>query len=200
MIGKLAMKKVTILLADNDPDFLKARQKILQAEGYEVVLASKPEDAVQILQNDDIALAVVDLRLEDDEDDADMSGLALIRRVAPKIPKILLTGHPTIEVTRRALKGYYDQAPAAVDMLSKSDDPENFLRAVSQALEKHVTHRQRRALWLKISVAILILMVIISFFLVVVLNRGIQEVFITILSALALEIVAALVVRFTLEK
>lgn len=194
------MKKVTILLADNDPEFLKARQKMLQAEGYEVVLASKPEDAARILHNDDISLAVVDLRLEDDEDDADMSGLALIRRVAPKVPKILLTGHPTIEVARRALKGYYDQVPAAVDMLSKSDDPETFLRAVSQALDKHVTHRQRRKIWMKISLGMLVLVVIISFFLVIVLEKGFKEVIITIMSALALEIVAALVVRFTLDK
>lgn len=36
------MPKVTILFADNDPDFLKTRSEFLEQEGYLVVTANDP--------------------------------------------------------------------------------------------------------------------------------------------------------------
>lgn len=193
------MKKFKILLADNEPEFLKTRQKILESEGYEVITASSPKEAEQHLKKG-VNLAIVDLRLIDDQDEADLSGLALIKKVAMGVPKILLTGHPTVEVTRRALRSNVEGIPAAVDVLSKHDPVDSFLRAVEQAMEKYVTTKSKARLWFRISFVVLILVLAISALLVFVLGRGIKDVLITITVGLTLELIAAIFVKTLIEK
>lgn len=194
------MKRVKILLADNDRDFLKTRQEILESEGYEVITASNPEEAMNKLEHDSIGLAIVDLRLRDDSDDKDLSGLMIIKKVAPQVPKILLTAHATVEVTRRALKSYFDDSPVAVDIITKGEGDEALLRVVGKVLEKHVRDKQRRRFLIKVTLGVFFVVLAVSFLLVFVFNLGTKEVFIAVLSGLVFEIVAALLSRTILEK
>jgi len=193
------MQKIRILLADNEPEFLKTRQKALEAEGYEVIPATNPEEAKSLLKKN-FNLAIVDLRLTDDKDEADMSGLALIKSATPEVPKLLLTGFPTVEVARRALRASVDGIPAAVDVLSKQDTIDSFLLAVAQALGRHASPKYKSRMWFKITLTVLILVVIASTVLVFVLGKGVKEVFITILVGLILEVIAALFVKSLIEK
>lgn len=193
------MQKLTILLADNEPEFLKTRQKILESEGYEVIPAASPEEAEHLLKKG-VNLAIVDLRLIDDKDEADLSGLALIKRAAPEVPKILLTGYPTVEVTRRALRSNIEGISAAVDVVSKHDPVDSFLRAVEQAVDKYAMPKPKTRLWFKISFVVLLLVFVVSALLVLVLGKGIKEVFITIAVGLTLEVIAAIFVKSLMEK
>jgi len=125
-----------ILLADNDPDFLKARRKFLEAEGYRVVPAPNPSEARRVLKRQDVQLAIIDIRLEDDDDDKDVSGLILAKDPDYRtIPKIILTGFPSVAAVREALGPVLDSLPPAVDFVAKDDGPEVMLRAVRAALE-----------------------------------------------------------------
>jgi hypothetical protein len=144
--------------------------------------------------------AIVDLRLIDDKDEADLSGLALIKRAAPEVPKILLTGYPTVEVTRRALRSNIEGISAAVDVVSKHDPVDSFLRAVEQAVDKYAMPKSKTRLWLKISFVVLLLVFVVSTLLVLVLGKGIKEVFITIAVGLTLEVIAAIFVKSLMEK
>jgi DNA-binding NtrC family response regulator len=137
------MKKIKILFADNDAEFLRTRKEILEAESYEVISASSPEEATALLQDATVDLAVVDLRLRDDKDEADISGLALITSAAPHVPKILMTAYPTVEMTRRALKHDVANISAAVDMVAKQEGVEVLLRSLSLVVEKHVLTKGR---------------------------------------------------------
>jgi DNA-binding NtrC family response regulator len=193
------MQKLKILLADNEPEFLKTRQKILESEGYEVIPAASPEEVEHLLKKG-INLAIVDLRLIDDKDEADLSGLALIKRAAPEVPKILLTGYPTVEVTRRALRSNIEGISAAVDVVSKHDPVDSFLRAVEQAVDKYAMPKPKTRLWFKISFVVLLLVFVVSALLVLVLGKGIKEVFITIAVGLTLEVIAAIFVKSLMEK
>lgn len=193
------MQKMKILLADNEPEFLKTRQKILESEGYEVIPASTPEEVRHLLKKG-VNLAIVDLRLVDDKDEADLSGLALIKKAAPDVPKILLTGHPTVDVTRRALRSNLEGIPAAIDVISKHDPVDSFLRAVEQAMEKYGGKKSKKPLLLWIGSIVLVLVVAVSAILVYVLGRGIKEVLVTIVVGLSLEVIAALFVKFLLDK
>jgi DNA-binding NtrC family response regulator len=137
------MKKIKILFADNDAEFLRTRKEILEAESYEVISASSPDEAAALLQDATVDLAIVDLRLRDDKDEADISGLALITSAAPNVPKILMTAYPTVEMTRRALKLDVANISAAVDMVAKQEGVEMLLRSISLVAEKHVLTKGR---------------------------------------------------------
>ena len=71
------MTLITILMADNDSDFLNVRAEYLEQNGYRVLRAATPEQARRLLSEEHLHLAVLDVRLVDDDDEKDASGLLL---------------------------------------------------------------------------------------------------------------------------
>jgi predicted nucleotide-binding protein len=134
--------KATILFADNDLDFLKTRADFLEQEGYLVVPATNVTEAMRNLEIGGIDLAIIDIRLEHDDDEKDTSGLILARDVARSVPKIILTGFPSYEYVREALRPQLDGLPAAVDFVAKQEGPEAMLAAVERFLKVESTHQR----------------------------------------------------------
>ena len=125
----------TILFVDNLQKFVLTRKEFLEAEGYRVLTASNPPDAKRLLAHHRIDLAVLDIRLTDDSDENDLSGLELANEIQSDLPKIMLTGYPTWELVRASL-GHQFQAPAAaVDFVSKREGLEALVRAIEWQLE-----------------------------------------------------------------
>jgi DNA-binding response OmpR family regulator len=132
-----------ILFADNDERFIKTRSEFLKDSGYEVVSACTLAEAEQILRDKWIHVAIIDLRMTDDNDDADISGLTLAKQQAFRhVPKIILTGFPTFEYVREALGPEIDGLPPAVDFLAKKEGPDALIQAVEQAFHKYVRINQ----------------------------------------------------------
>lgn len=128
-----------ILFADNDPDFLNTRAEFLQKAGYRVLKAYTLEQARQILAEARVHLAILDIRLLDDDDERDTSGLTLARDPAFRpVPKIVLTGFPTYQGVRAAMAPALDSLPPAVDFLSKKDGAGALIQAVDRAFTQHV--------------------------------------------------------------
>jgi CheY-like chemotaxis protein len=125
----------TILFADNDPDFLDTRREYLEKEGYRVIPALNLSEAKRVIGQGNIDLAILDIRLEDDDDEKDISGLILAKDDAPSLPKILLTAFPSYDYVRSVLKPQLEGLPAAIDFIAKQEGPEVMLRAVQRALE-----------------------------------------------------------------
>jgi len=128
------MAKATILFADNNVDFLKTRAEFLEREGYLVVPAANPTEARRKLEAGGIDLAIVDIRLENDDDEKDTSGLILAREVARSVPKIIMTGFRSDKYTQEMLRLQVDSLPAAVSFVRKDEGLEALLRAVRGAL------------------------------------------------------------------
>jgi len=141
------MPKPIILFADNDANFLKTRTEFLRQEGYHVIEAANSTEARQRLGAGGIDLAILDIRLEDDGDERDLSGLWLAKETAEKVPtivtsgfmeqmvpKIILTGFPSYENVREALAPRVGGLPAAVDFVAKQEGPEALLAAIRRAL------------------------------------------------------------------
>ena len=128
------MSKATILLADNDDEFRATRCEALEQEGYKVVPARNPEEAKDILNRGGIDVAVIDVRLINDNDEKDLSGLNLAKRVAPSIPKIILTKFPTVEAVREALAPQLEGLPPAIDFVAKQEGPQVLLTAIRKVL------------------------------------------------------------------
>jgi DNA-binding response OmpR family regulator len=84
------LKKKRILAVDDDPSALGALRQILAQKGYDVVTAPDGESAVDLLESEEIDLALLDVTLPG------MSGyeMCLIIRAHPRrsdIPVIFLT-------------------------------------------------------------------------------------------------------------
>jgi DNA-binding response OmpR family regulator len=132
------MKNINILLVDNDVDFLAICSEYLESSGYAVLTASSPAEARTIIENCTVHLAILDLRLTDDADEWDKSGLTLARGINRSIPKIILTKFAAYQDVREALRLDNAALPPAVDFLNKSEGLEKLAEAVEQALDQHV--------------------------------------------------------------
>jgi predicted nucleotide-binding protein len=130
----MANSKV-ILFADNDLDFLEVRALFLKQAGYQVVTATNPQETREKLEQGGIDLAIIDIRLDDNEKTYDESGLNIALESDRRIPKIILTAYPSFEYTRRAKrKGGSDSIRAAVNFLGKEEKGEVLLRAIEEGL------------------------------------------------------------------
>lgn len=129
------MAQFTLLLADNDLDYLDPCRDFLVSAGFEVRIATSPAQAKEALERGGIDLAILDVRLVNNKDEKDFSGITIARTVAPEVPKILLTKWPTYETAVRSLGSSLDGLPRPADCVDKNSDPEELLTAVRNALE-----------------------------------------------------------------
>ena len=90
-----------VLLIDDEVLFLKALRRQLKGQGYVVHGAQSGPDGLEIVQREHVDVAVVDL------DMPPMNGLDTIReikRLAPGVECVLLTGRGTLEAAEDAFK------------------------------------------------------------------------------------------------
>ncbi|NUM45524.1 MAG: DNA-binding response regulator [Anaerolineales bacterium] len=131
--------KGRILFADNDQRFLNVRAQFLKDAGYEIISSYSLEDTIKHFHEGWFHLALLDIRMVDNDDARDTSGLNLARDDAYRhIPKIMLTGFPTFEAVREALGLRLEGLPPAVDFLAKKEGPDILLQKINEAFSKHV--------------------------------------------------------------
>jgi DNA-binding response OmpR family regulator len=90
-----------ILVLDDVPEAGVLVQKILAKKGHRVVAFTEEEAALAYARNNRVDLAILDLRLRQ------MSGievLAELKKTAPAMRAIMLTGYPTAQTARQARK------------------------------------------------------------------------------------------------
>jgi CheY-like chemotaxis protein len=119
------MSQGTVLIVDNNPQHIVSRRIQLEQEGYEVIEAHRATDATTAVDTGGVHLAVVDVRLKDDNDPNDFSGIDWINSVHqlyPELPCLVLTSHTTVEAIRRALGPQASGLPPAEDFISKTEE------------------------------------------------------------------------------
>lgn len=129
------LKPQTILVADPDVERLYACQKLLQQAGYQVLAAPNTQMTRQLLLEDPIDLAILDIRLNNGHDEYDLSGLLTACDVAPDVPKIIMSGFPVVDHARRAYHPYLTGKPG-VDFLSRHAPLEIILHTVRAVLSR----------------------------------------------------------------
>ncbi|MDX6499171.1 MAG: two-component system, OmpR family, response regulator MtrA [Blastocatellia bacterium] len=124
-----------ILIADNDSRFAESCAEFLENSGYSVKTAFNLADAGAALETSNIHLAILDLRLVNDGDKNDLSGLTLARRSDPLIPKIILTSFQRWEDVRGAIGPVEVERPPAVSFVAKQEGLDVLLSYVKRTLE-----------------------------------------------------------------
>ena len=106
---------VRILIADDQADVLNALRLLLTDEGYEVVPAQSPGEAIERIEASDFDLAIVDLNYTRDTTSG-QEGLDLmerIRAIDPTLPLLVITAWSSVagavEAMRRGAKDYIEK-------------------------------------------------------------------------------------------
>jgi CheY-like chemotaxis protein len=130
------MFKSVVLVADNKQATLDATSEALKQAGYATVEANSLPEARRKLEERRMDVAVLDVRLENDDDDKDYSGVTLAQTAAPEIPKVLYTTFPSPEVIRLASGPSLNGPPAVTSIVSKREGPDALVAAVASALRQ----------------------------------------------------------------
>lgn len=131
--------KKTILLIDNDKAFLEGKSEILEIAGYNVLTASTTAEAREIIQDQYPNLVLLDIRLINDDEPRDESGLGFAYYLHNQgIPFIIVTGYPALGIARQTLLSDDLHGPLAIDFLGKDESNEKLLQSIERALMKAV--------------------------------------------------------------
>ncbi len=132
------MKK-KILLMDNAGDFLDTQSRLLEKAGYQVLRAGNLQEAKDLLLNRHVHLGILDIRMLNDDDPRDITGLLLAQKEEYSLlPKIILTGHPKIDSVREALRSIAGGPSPAVDYVDKADGPKPLDAAIDRVFQQHI--------------------------------------------------------------
>ena len=96
---------INTLIVDDDQEVRKTLASILESVGYSVKSAENGKDAIRMCETASFDFALIDIELPD------IKGTELLRilkQKQPKMVKIIITGHPTIENAARSVNEQAD--------------------------------------------------------------------------------------------
>jgi two-component system response regulator FixJ len=125
----------TVHLIDDDEAVREGLALLIGTVGLRVVAWADPQSFLQTFDREGIGAIVLDVRMPG------ISGLSVLDTLIAQgvdQPVIMLTGHGTVDMCRRAFKA------GAAEFLEKPVNDEALLEALQQAVRQHVGSRQRQ--------------------------------------------------------
>lgn len=125
-IDPSTLSRIRLLIVDDERDFLDGLARTLGRRGMQVMTAENGREALALIASNTFDVALLDVRMPG------MDGIDLleqIRRIAPEIRVLLLTGHPTLN---QAIKGV---RAGAYDFLLKPQDIDTLAHKIVCAFE-----------------------------------------------------------------
>jgi len=127
----------TILIVDDEKNYLVVLEALLGPEGYEILTAGRARDALRQIREADVDLLITDMKMPG------MSGMELLeeaKKVHPHLPVIMMTAYGTIEMAVEAMK------KRASDYITKPFQNEELKLTVKKALENYRLIRENQRL------------------------------------------------------
>lgn len=124
-----------IHLVDDDAAVRDSLALLIGTIGLRVQPWAQPQAFLDHFDRQAVGAIVMDVRMPG------IGGLAVLQQLMAQgvdLPVIMLTGHGTVEMCRRAFKA------GAAEFLEKPVDDEQLLEAVQQAVRQHVASRERQ--------------------------------------------------------
>ena len=91
----------TILIVDDEKNYLLVLEALLSAEGYETMAAQSANEALRLIDESDLDLILTDMKMPG------LSGMDLLveaKKRKPEVPVIMMTAYGTIEMAVEAMK------------------------------------------------------------------------------------------------
>jgi len=124
----------SILIVDDDPGIRNMLSTVLNNEGFSVETAANGKQAIKTCERTPFDVALIDIELPD------MKGTELLtklKQIQPRIIKIIITGHPTIESAVKAVN------QRAEGYLLKPFEVEDLLRMIKRLLDEKTSEYLR---------------------------------------------------------
>ena len=119
-------EKHRILIVDDEEGIRFGLKRLFRREAFHVFTAVDIESAVEIIQNEEVDVALFDIRLKG-SDGIDLLRIAL--KLVPDLTVIMITGHGSIDSSVAAMK------EGAIDYILKPIDNATLLETVRKSLE-----------------------------------------------------------------
>jgi len=126
-----------ILVVDDDRDTRTVIKNLILSKGYDVVEAKDADEAFNLIDTNDIDIALIDLVL------GDLSGIDVLRKIKkenPEISVIIFTGHADVPTAVEAIK------LGALDYIVKPFSNDEFLLIIEKALKERRISREFEAI------------------------------------------------------
>jgi len=127
----------TILIVDDEKNYLLVLQALLEDAGYEVITCDNASEALEVITSHDLDLVITDMRMPGVDG---MEFLVQLRGLQPEIPVIMMTAYATVEKAVEAMKR------GAFDYITKPFKNEELILTIRKALEMHRLKQQNRLL------------------------------------------------------
>ena len=127
----------TILIVDDEKNYLIILKALLASEGYEVITEVNALNALQLLKETDFDLVITDMKMPK------MDGIELlneVKKIDSELPVIIMTAYGTIEMAVEAMK------KRAYDYITKPFRNEELKQTVRKALELYRLKKENRRL------------------------------------------------------
>ena len=124
-----------ILIVDDEPDIRRLITQIMADEGYQTASAANSKEVFTFLDKRKPDAVILDVFLQG----SDLDGLGILeelRRMYPRLPVIMISGHGTIETAVSALKR------GAYDFLEKPFSSERLVTLLKRSLEVYRLREQ----------------------------------------------------------
>jgi DNA-binding response OmpR family regulator len=121
---KKKVDRIRLLLVDDEKAYVEVLSNRLGKRSIDVTKALSGTEGVQALRKQDFDVAVLDLKMED------MDGLEVLRifkKMVPRMPVIMLTGHGSEQAAREGME------LGAFDYLMKPCDFDELIRKIREA-------------------------------------------------------------------
>tara|TARA_R100001143_G_scaffold63603_1_gene73663 strand:- start:11601 stop:12980 length:1380 start_codon:yes stop_codon:yes gene_type:complete len=122
----MAKSKGTILITDDEKSIRNTLREILEFERYDILEAENGEKALETIKKEHIDLVILDIKMQG------MDGIEVlekIKKIAPELPVIMISGHGTIKIAVEATK------LGAYDFLEKPPDLNRLLISIRNGLD-----------------------------------------------------------------
>ena len=127
----------TILIVDDEKNYLVVLEALLGAEGYEIITADNAGDALSRIKDSDVDLVITDVKMPG------MNGMQLLeetKKIDREIPIIIMTAYGTIEMAVEAIKKH------AYDYITKPFNNEELKLTIRKALKNYMLVKENRLL------------------------------------------------------
>jgi two-component system NtrC family response regulator len=127
----------TILIVDDEKNYLLVLEALLVDAGYEVITSDSTTEALEITMSHDLDLVITDMRMPGPDG---MEFLAQLRSRQPDPPVIMMTAYATVEKAVEAMKR------GAFDYITKPFKNEELILTIRKAIEMHRLKQENRLL------------------------------------------------------
>jgi DNA-binding NtrC family response regulator len=119
-----------ILVLDDELDAVVLIKRIFEEKGHRVFGFTEEEEAIAYARANRVDLAIIDIRLKKI---LGVEVLEELKKIAPQIRAVLLTGYPTLESAQKAFElGVSEYLVKPVDIEELEEKVENILSSLGE--------------------------------------------------------------------